>query len=251
MDSIYRPKKAYQLIRIGKNNDGGYLVEHKSVLNTSVLISMGISADWSFEKNFYRLNKIPISTFDASLNNLFWNSRIKKSFLKFLKLSFFSFFKDIYLYIDYKFFFKKDIKHHAINIGNHTNQLSYLEIIKEIKEDKKIFLKIDIEGGEYEILEDILKYQEKLEGLVIEFHNIQKNNLSIINFIKKINLEIVHIHPNNYSGVDGNLDPIDIEMSFAKEPKSISDINTLPHKLDQKNYKRKEDISIKFITNNY
>ena len=240
MDSIYRPKKAYQLIRIGKNNDGGYLVEHKSVLNTSVLISMGISADWSFEKNFYRLNKIPISTFDASLNNSFWNSRIKKSFLKFLKLSFFSFFKDIYLYIDYKFFFKKDIKHHAINIGNHNNQLSYLEIIKEIKEDKKIFLKIDIEGGEYEILEDILKYQEKLEGLVIEFHNIQK-----------INLEIVHIHPNNYSGVDGNLDPIDIEMSFAKEPKSISDINTLPHKLDQKNYKRKEDISIKFITNNY
>jgi len=40
-------------------------------------------------------------------------------------------------------------------------------------------------------------------------------------------------------------------MSFAKKPKPISDINTLPHKLDQKNYKRKEDISIKFITNNY
>ncbi|MDA1284241.1 MAG: hypothetical protein O3C61_04875, partial [Proteobacteria bacterium] len=93
MNIIYRPKKAYQLIRIGKNNDGGYLVEHNSVLNTSVLISMGISADWSFEKNFYRLNKIPISTFDASLNNSFWNSRIKKSFLKLLKLSFFLFLK--------------------------------------------------------------------------------------------------------------------------------------------------------------
>ena len=65
-----------------------------------------------------------------------------------------------------------------------------MEIIKEIKEDKKIFLKIDIEGQELNQLKQLLKYQEKFKYFLIHFHNIQKNNLSIINFIKKINLEI-------------------------------------------------------------
>ena len=30
----FKPKKNYDLIRLGKNNDGGYLVEKNSIKNT-------------------------------------------------------------------------------------------------------------------------------------------------------------------------------------------------------------------------
>ena len=48
-----KPKYCYNLLRLGKNNDGGYLVEKESLLNCESLISCGISLDWSFEKDFF------------------------------------------------------------------------------------------------------------------------------------------------------------------------------------------------------
>ena len=46
-----KPKGSFDLIRIGNDNDGGYLVDKNSVLKSKSLIAMGISTDWSFEKH--------------------------------------------------------------------------------------------------------------------------------------------------------------------------------------------------------
>ena len=48
-----------------------------------------------------------------------------------------------------------------------------------------LILKIDIEGDEYKILEQINKEFFKINLLIIEFHNIHKNLNKIKNFIKK------------------------------------------------------------------
>ena len=59
-------------------------------------------------------------------------------------------------------------------------------ILKKIS-IKKIFLKIDIEGDEYKILDQIIKNSENLTGLVIEFHNVSRNIINTIEtFIKKL-----------------------------------------------------------------
>ena len=39
-------------------------------------------------------------------------------------------------------------------------------------ETKPVFFKIDIEGSEYRILDDLINYQKVIEGLVVEFHNV-------------------------------------------------------------------------------
>ncbi len=64
-----KPKKEYNLIRLGKNNDGGYLVSENSIKNSNKLISMGIKNDWSFERDFCKKNKnIKIYLYDNTLN---------------------------------------------------------------------------------------------------------------------------------------------------------------------------------------
>ena len=52
LPKILKPEHNFKLIRVGKNNDGGYLVGKKSILNSENLISLGISDDWSFEEQF-------------------------------------------------------------------------------------------------------------------------------------------------------------------------------------------------------
>jgi len=47
-----KPKKNFKLLRLGKNYDGGYLIDINSIKNTKTLLSLGIGDDWSFEEDF-------------------------------------------------------------------------------------------------------------------------------------------------------------------------------------------------------
>ena len=53
----FKPKYNFDLIRLGRNNDGGYLVGKNTIKNTENLISIGIYDDWSFEKDFKKRKK--------------------------------------------------------------------------------------------------------------------------------------------------------------------------------------------------
>ena len=96
------------------------------------------------------------------------------------------------------------------------------------------------------VKETILKVQNKMSALIIEFHDIDKNRAVIENFIQRLELNLTHIHPNNYGKLDKNNDPIIIELSFEKYPKILDGNIKLPNILDQKNNPKKNDIFIKF-----
>ena len=67
LPKIFKPKNEYDLIRLGKNNDGGYLIEKDSLTIAKSLISFGLSYDWSFEKHFYKIKKCPIHCYDPTV----------------------------------------------------------------------------------------------------------------------------------------------------------------------------------------
>ena len=71
LHKILKPKYNNDLIRIGRDNDGGYLVEKKSFENTECLISLGINDDWSFEEDFLKKKNIIIKCFDDVLDEKF------------------------------------------------------------------------------------------------------------------------------------------------------------------------------------
>ena len=69
---------------------------------------------------------------------------------------------NIFKYIEYCNFFSKKNKHFQKKIvfkKKNKNEITITEILKNLKE---IILKIDIEGDEYKILNEINKNQKKL-----------------------------------------------------------------------------------------
>ena len=62
-----RPIKGADLVRIGRDNDGGYLVDKRSIISSEFLLGFGIYDDWSFEKDFIKYVDVPVVAFDASV----------------------------------------------------------------------------------------------------------------------------------------------------------------------------------------
>ena len=50
-------------------------------------------------------------------------------------------------------------------------------------DNKNNLLKVDIEGGEYKIIDQVLKHQNKIQMLIIEFHWINQNESSFIDSV--------------------------------------------------------------------
>ena len=241
LPKLFKPDKEYRLIRLGKKNDGGYLVGIQTVNASTHLISLGIKDDWSFEKDFLKQNHIDSVCIDSEnildiLKKKF-RSDIKSSILS---LNLIKLIKNVLIFLDY-LSFKKKTKFIKKKIS--TGDLN--QLISKINSDK-IFLKIDIESSEYSILNEIIQNQKKIVGLVIEFHDLDKNMNVIIDFIKKFKLKITHLHANNFSKLDKDENMKIIEMSFEKNPEVIGNDKIFPNDLDMKNWKRGPEIKFKF-----
>jgi len=237
----FKPRHKIKLIRIGKNNDGGYLVGNKSLITSKYLISLGISDDWTFEIESLKINSnLKIHSYDDQLGYKF----LTKAF-------FFSFFRIFYFKSSIKNFINK--KKNLINfvfikkkINLKKQLVTYRNIKSIVKLKKNIFFKIDIEGYEYRILEDLLKIKNKINAIVIEFHDVDLHRDKIIHFIQHINLKLTHIHPNNYSIPDKYGNPTSLEMSFEKSPSRLNGNVILPNKLDMKCDPLSKDYNLKF-----
>lgn len=210
LPSFLKPKKSKNLIRLGKKNDGGYLVEKEDVIQSDLLISFGISDDWSFEESFYICNNLDIYAYDGSLSKKFW---LKKYLYFFLNLKI----NRLLDYFRFKIFFKKN-KHFIfkfLSFYNDNFNINLENIFNDIGYRKHAFIKMDIEGNEYRILDDLLKFQNNISCLVIEFHDVDLHLKRIEKFISNFDLKIIHIHVNNYS-LRNLIVPNVIEITFSR-----------------------------------
>ncbi len=243
LPQFFAYKSAADLIRVGRDYDGGYLVSHSDIKNSDILISLGICDDWSFEMDFVKYNDVDVNAYDASVNLRFW---IKRIIMETLKNPFNLY--PIRKLISYNYFFRGNKKHIKKFIGFDSKDKSYctLSSIFDSLNSQNIFLKIDIEGSEYRIFDTIVRYQNRISGLVLEMHDCDLHMDAIESFINKLNLNIVHIHVNNHSPIrlDDSL-PLILEITFSKNC-TLSDETDLPHKLDMPNIKNQPVVNITF-----
>ena len=245
LNNIFKPNHSYELLRVGSQNDGGYLVEKNSHEKSDYLIGVGINDDWSFEKNFGK-NFIAIDD-QISLKFL-----LKKFFLKLIflvyKFNFNSTIKSFFKIFQYLNLKKKFFRATLTNYDNiNLNRISLFWVINKFcKKSQNIFLKLDIEGSEYRVFDDIIKLQDKFEGIILEVHNIDIHLDKLIFFMENINLTLVHVHGNNYGGEDKNGDPLVIELTFSKNPIIKSETVSLPNNLDMPNNKLLPELKLNF-----
>ena len=86
LPKIFKPYKSIKknLIRIGPNTDGGYVIDKRVIKKIKTLISCGLNDDWEFEKEFLKINSnCKILTYDHTVNKKFWKSRFKKDLISF------------------------------------------------------------------------------------------------------------------------------------------------------------------------
>tara|TARA_B100001989_G_C24534961_1_gene463789 strand:- start:308 stop:1090 length:783 start_codon:yes stop_codon:yes gene_type:complete len=247
--------KTENLIRIGPKSDGGYIVHKDSINLTKKIITCGLNDDWKFEKNFTKLNNhCFVEAYDHTIDKDFWYQRFKKDIIHFFLLKKLRLSKIIKMfdYIDYKIFFKKKNIHFLKKVVRNSKKEDEISLTNIINNFEDIFLKIDIEGNEYEILPEVTKHSEKIISLIVEFHDIDSNLDKIEKFIIENKfLKLIHIHANNYKDINTNGNPNDIELTFVNKNKiNISNERSQKsypiHGLDYKNLKRKKDIELKF-----
>jgi len=241
------PRDCEHLIRLGNPSDGGYLVDSRSIDKTDRLLSLGISTDWTFEKAFSLINPAPIIAFDASIGQRRFLreiieslSRVDQPRLLYDRLK---------CYFSYKSFFKSRAKHVSKYVCFDQPPL-YISLINAINEYSgdlgNIFLKIDIEGSEYRILDDLISIREKLVGLIVEFHDYDLHIQAINKFAANINMEICHIHANNFAPLTDQGIPTAVEVTFTKFSCKQRDVE-LPHPLDKPNNPSNPDYNIRFL----
>ena len=246
------------LARIGPKLDGGYILDKRIIHTTDKIITCGLNDDWEFEKHFLKIKpSCEVLAYDHTVNKEFWIERFKKDILHFFLFKKIRLRKiiSIFKYYDYINFFKNKNKHYELKISNQNLKNKEITIDEVLNGHDNLILKVDIEGDEYSILKQILNNSKKINTLLIEFHDIQKNMNLIKEFIEQSSeLKLIHIHGNNYTCVNKLEDPKVIELTFTnikkiKFEQKITDKKYPIEKLDYKNSHRKSDFILRFEDN--
>jgi hypothetical protein len=243
--SFFKHKRPSDLVRVGRANDGGYTISEKDIIETSHLISLGMDDDWSFESGFKLINEVPIFIYDRSISKRFFLKRMIRSILRVEKQ--FILLKSIKTYLSYISFFQDEVKHIEKNVGlDLAGSITMDNVFKET-DSNKIFLKIDIEGGEYRLLDSIIENQNRLTGMVMEFHDCDLHIALIENFLSKFSLSLVNIHANNCGPIDDKTGiPVSLELSFSSQAVASNEFCSYPNSIDQTNNPFEDEIILNF-----
>jgi hypothetical protein len=213
----------YELIRIGNNSDGGYLMPN--ILDQiEFCFSPGVGYASSFEDSLSNFN-IKSYLADGTVN-----------------------------YSGKHDFIKKNLN--SFNDENNITLESWIDEKIKDKSNNNLLLQMDIEGSEIGTLYNInTTTLDRFKCIIVEFHNFH----SILNFFglriysdifdKLLKTHyIVHIHPNNdcYNLIiNKNSIPDTLEFTFINKKivQHIKNISyDLPHLLDKKNVENLRDI---------
>src|SRR6202000_2111234 len=117
----------------------------------------------------------------------------------------------------------------------------------------QVFVKMDIEGGEYRVLDDLLRHSKNVVAMAIEFHDVDILPGMFNSLVEKIKRDfyIVHIHGNNLGGMAPFNFPIAPEISFLnkrffKSPPPPSCLTYPVAGLDDPNYLGYPDFAFEF-----
>ena len=102
-------------------------------------------------------------------------------------------------------FFRAERKHFKQRVwrDKQHNSATIGDVFGRLPPECQVFVKMDIEGGEYRVLDDLLDRSGNIVAMAIEFHDVDIVSRMFNSFVDKIkrDFHIVHIHGNNMGGI--------------------------------------------------
>ena len=229
MDSLIVYKTEYEKVRIGSQNDGGYIISNLPN-NYDLFISCGIDNNIEFETDFINRYGTTCHAFDGTVYNL------PKSV--------------------------NNLIFNRLNIGTENTQTT-TNLKELIQTYENIMLKMDIETYEFRWIDTLTTEElKKFKQMVIEFHypftdfafpsglDIPTSTEYKMNIFKKIaeTHYLIHFHPNTACGLTtykGYTVPNVFEATYVRKDYQsnivLNDI-PIPHPLDMTNIEDDNDI---------
>ena len=189
------PKVIADPVRLGCASDGGYIIPRVLLDHCDDLLSCGLGENWSFDQGWRNIKpeaKIHMYDGTVNINNM----------------------KD-YLRTPYQDFFSNKATHYVENIG--PGYTAFSTAIQRL-DSKRVLLKMDIEGGEFPLIDEILANREIFPGIVIEIHFANYRRQQFVDTVKKLQTEyvLVHLHGNNHTPLSADNSCDCYEFTFLR-----------------------------------
>lgn len=232
MKDLIRPWKIEdKKIRLGPQEDGGYVCSESCLLESSALFTYGVGHEIRYEQDYSSMYNKPVYMYDHTIGReTGWNIGANL------------------------FFFNE-------GLGFSDKCDDFLNHYRALNVKDRVLLKIDVEGAEYDYFEkvDLYSLYKCCTGILLEFHWL--SNESYRERFKKIVKDLskyftlTHIHGNAWSTLfelDGNSFPDVIELSYVNNDlisEKTPDLEKYPVKnLDYSNRPGYDDVDLSFLT---
>ena len=192
-------------VKFGNSNYGAWSIYPKGLTENSIIYSFGIGEDINFELSLFKKYGCKIYCFDPTPKSINYikNQNLPTEIL-FYKYGISN--KDglekFYMPLN-----EKNVSHSLV----HKGEVKFIEV--EMKRLKTIMnqnnhmgidiLKMDIEGAEYFVLEDILREKLNVKQILLEFHHFLpgislKNTRNTIKMLKTAGYALFHVSMSGY-----------------------------------------------------
>lgn len=226
-----RPRDVPGLVRLGNPvGDGGYVVPQWVVESTDVLLTLGIGHDWTFDEDVLRMrpgasivgvdHTIHAASIRWSLRQVQFKYGMNRILGRTAKASRYA--ERIRRYRRYQRLFTAPHLHieRAVSSFASPTTVTIDELFTHFESSRphRVLVSMDIEGSEYDVVEDLLRYHAAINMIVTEFHSIGRHLDEFERSITGIkqSFDIVHLHGNNCAPYNQDLDiPEVIELTFV------------------------------------
>lgn len=234
----FRPKKSYKLIRIGPRKIGGFVLDDVGFNKSNCLMSFGVATNIEFENDYFKKKNCKVHMYDHTSGPKFWKRMYVLNILLFIKslitLNFKSLdfslnqFKTIKKFKNFISLQKVNFFAEGVGFGKYGADIN--KVIRRAK-SKNIMFKINIEHSEYRILDELVKYKRYIDGIVIEFHDVDIHKKIVEKFLKRLRFNVIHVCVSGHD-YSGKKIPSAITLTLSKYGKIISNKPNYPNKFD-------------------
>ena len=262
----YRPVQIDGLIRVGRDNDGGYVLPRDVIGKSHALLSLGVNDDWSFEEGVLAHNPAMVVTcvdgttgmarilrktaqrFVDMLGHLL-TLQLRKSLRNARYLA-----KPV---LFHRFFSRHELLPLMVAARDAPGAITLPALLDRVtggRDDRWVMLKSDVEGAEFEVLPAALGRMHRVAALLIEFHRLDLHAEQFKSCMAELMrvFHIAHIHGNNFDGyIPGTGVPITLEMTLVNKalvtgvPLPVRHAYPVPN-LDMPNTRKRPDLPLVF-----